>query len=490
MLKINLLHSTVDKKARAATIFVAIGFTLFVGCVAAIGAGASYRSATRGTTVLSEVGNFFVFSNLQRLVVGGSADAGSNALATPDNRLNILLLGVGGTGHDGAQLTDTIIIASLDTTTNKLGLVSVPRDLAYPLGGGRFEKINAVNANFEKENPGQGASLTAEAFSKQFDIRIDRVVKIDFQGFEDFINALGGIDVNVENSFTDPLFPTDDNGPNPFHWISVSFTKGPEHMDGHRVLTYVRSRHGTNGEGSDFARSRRQQIVLKAVRERLLSLGTLSNPKTMTDLWSSIANHLQTTLSAWDMLKLLPVASRFSSENVTTHVLTDDPKQGQLVSGTVDGSFLLFPKKSDWSEIRAITANPFSSPAEVAKQERPTEPIGVELLNGTIKTGLASQVGDVLDSMGYTVVSTGNATRRGFEKTVIYDLTNGKKPTQLAQLKKLLDANVSTMAPSAQGIVTDGQLKARVTTSTTNFLIILGTNSQNVTSPYASNTHP
>ena len=489
MLKINFLHSTVDTKARRATILVAIGFTLFVGCIAAIGANASYRSATRGTTVLSEVGNFFVFSNLQRLVLGGPADANSNALATPDNRLNILLLGIGGAGHDGPQLTDTIIIASLDTTTNKLGLVSVPRDLAYPLGGGRFEKINAVNANFEAANPGQGASLTAEAFSKQFNVRIDRVVKIDFAGFEEFINALGGIDVNIENTFTDPLFPTEDDGPNPFHWVTVTFTKGPEHMDGKRVLTYVRSRHGTNGEGSDFARSRRQQIVLKAVRERLLSMGTLSNPKTMTDLWGSIADHLETTLSAWDMLKLLPVAARFSTENMTTHVLTDDPKQGQLVSGTVDGSFLLFPKKSDWSEIRAITANPFTAPVEFNKQAHATEPIGIELLNGTLKTGLAAQVSDVLDSMGYTVVSTGNATKRGFERTVIYDLTNGKKPTELARLKKLLDANVSTTAPTAQGMVTDGLIKERVTTSTTNFLIILGTSSQNVTS-YASNTNP
>lgn len=479
MLKINFLHSTVDTQARRATILVAIGFTIFVGCIAAIGAGASYRSATRGTTVLSEVGNFFVFSNLQRLVLGGPADAGSDPLVTPDNRLNILLLGVGGDGHDGAQLTDTIIIASLDTTQNKVGLISVPRDLAYPLGGGRFEKINAVNANFEAANPGQGVSFTAEAFSKQFDIRIDRVVKIDFKGFEEFINALGGIDVHINNTFTDNQFPTADDGPDPFKWVSVTFKKGPEHMDGKRALTYVRSRHGTNGEGSDFARSRRQQIVLKAVRERLLSLGTLGNPKTMTDLWSSLANHIETTLSAWDLLKLLPVAAKFSTENVTTHVLTDDPKQGQLVAGTVDGSFLLFPKKSDWSEIRAITADPFNIMVDIAKQTRPTDPIGIELLNGTFKTGLASQISSVMNSMGYTVVSTGNASLRNYERTVIYDLTNGKKPTELARIKQLLDANVST----------DPLPKGHLNTSSTNFLIILGTSSQNVTS-YASNTNP
>lgn len=485
-MKINLIHASAEKKARRMTLIVAGVFTICVGALASLGAGASYQASTKGTSVFQEVGHFLTFSDIRHLVMGGS-DTADDPFATPDGRLNILLLGIGGEGHDGAQLTDTIIFGSLDLKTKRIGLVSLPRDLAFPLGGGRFEKINAVNAYAEQERPGEGAIVTAQAISKLLNVRIDRVVRIDFAGFEEFVNALGGLDITVEKSFTDSSFPTDDSGPNPYKWTTATFTKGTEHMDGHRVLTYVRSRHGTNGEGSDFARSRRQQIVLDAVRSKLLSIGTLTNPKKISDLWTSISSHLQTDLTAWDVFKLMPVALRFSDAKVTSHVLTDNP-DGELIPSNVEGAFMLFPKKPDWSEIRDIAADPFVSKEDVVNAERPKERITVEIRNGTQHGGFAAQVSDKLSSLGYVISSTSNATQRGYEKTVIYDLTDGSKSDELARLKKLLDANVSSAPPTGQTVLTESGARESLTGTTTQFLIVLGDSSLNLITPYYAGT--
>jgi LCP family protein required for cell wall assembly len=482
-MKIDLLNPSNDRNARRITLIVAAVFTLVVGSLASLGAGASYRAATHGTNVLVEVGSLLSLNGLQQLS-WGSDESENDPFSTPDGRINILLLGVGGEGHEGSQLTDTIILASLDRQGNRIGLLSIPRDSAYPLGNGRFQKINAVNAYAEKEHPGEGAKYTADAFRKLLDIRIDRVIRIDFKGFAKFVDALGGVDVNVERSFTDSSFPTDNDGPNPYKWTSVSFQKGWQHMDGKRALTFARSRHGTNGEGSDFARSRRQQLVLEAVRTKLFSLGTLSNPKTVTDLWSALSSNIQTDLTAWDMLKLMPLASSFKDTTIKTRVLTD-AADGELVASNVDGAFMLFPRKPDWSEIRAAAADPFTTKEEIAQQNRPNEHVSLEVKNGTLRTGFASQVSTKLETLGYSVEATGNANRRGYEKTVIYDLTNGSKPQELAKLKKLLDANVAQpITGQGKTIQTDSQTRENLYTTATHFLVILGDSSLGLVNAY------
>ncbi len=481
-MKINLLNSNADREARRITMAVALVFTLLVGALAALGAGASYRAATRGTSVLHEFGQLLTLSEIQKLAWGN--DSTNDPFVTPDDRLNILLLGIGGEGHDGPLLTDTIILASLDRKDKRIGLLSIPRDLAYPLGNGRFEKINAVNAYAEKAHPGSGAEDTAQAFQKLLDVRIDRVICMDFKGFEEFVDDLGGIDVTVENSFSDSSFPTAENGPDPYKWTTVSFTKGPQHMDGARALTYARSRHGNNGEGSDFARSRRQQIVLEAVRSKLFSLGTLSNPSKVTQLWTALSSHIQTDLTAWDALKLMPLAMDFKNTAIKSNVLTDAP-DGELVGTTVEGNFMLFPRKPDWSEIRAMASDPFDTKAEIAQQAKPVTNIKLEIKNGTYRTGFASQVSDKLETLGYEVEATSNAVQRGYDKTVIYDLTNGANPTELARLKKYLDADVATTAVSPnRTILAENSAREELYSTATQYLVILGDSSLGLVNAY------
>ncbi len=476
-------------------------FACLVALVSGLGAYASYRSVQKGTTVLAEVGDVPVISDIRRLMFGAGA-ATTPAQPIERDRMNILLLGVGGEGHDGPQLTDTIILASVDKKEKKVALLSIPRDTAYPLGGGRFEKINAVQAYAEQDHPGEGARRAADDIGKLLEVSIDHVVRIDFSGFAKFVDAIGGIDVNVERSFTDPQYPTADD-----RWMTISFKKGQQHFTGEQALMFARSRHGNNGEGSDFARSHRQQLIMLAVRDKLLSLQTLANPTKMRSLYSVISSHLQTDFTLWDILQLAPMAQDFSRDRVSMHVLTDAP-DGELVAGNVAGAFMLFPKEPDWSVIRELAQNPFASStqAQVAAVDKKLttsdqETIKLEVKNGTTRTGFASQVAAKLEKSGYEIIAFGNALRRGYERTVVYDLTNGKKPSQLGVLRRLLEADVSTITPTPDPadpkrpkiLLNDGIAPERLSATNVDFLIILGEASDAfISPPYArtSSTRP
>jgi polyisoprenyl-teichoic acid--peptidoglycan teichoic acid transferase len=483
-LKMDLLGGEAEKRARRNTAWTAVGFAVAVGLFAAIGAGASYRAATHGTTVFEEVGNLPVIAEIRRLAWGSASD-----VPVDKDKMTFLFLGVGGEGHAGSNLTDTLLIATADLKEHRVGITSLPRDLAFPLGGGRFMKINAVHAYAEQSHPGEGSKETAKTIEDLLSIPIDHVVRVNFNGFKDFVDAIGGIEVNVERAFTDHEYPTEDD-----KWQTVSFEKGTQHMDGSRALIFVRSRHGSNGEAGDFARNHRQQLVMLALREKLLSKGTLANPQKLLKLYETVARNVQTDLSPWDLVRLAPLASDFSTEKITSHVLMDGP-QGELVPGNVDGSFMLFPREPDWSEIRAILQDPFTSKEERLASARPQTPVRIDVRNGTNVTGFAGTVADKLSKVGYTVSTVGNAMFRGYEKTVIYDLTSGAKPQELARLKRLLQANVSATVPSwvaASGAATtsdhgaagslyaEGHTTERLSTTSTDFLIILGESTRGV----------
>lgn len=474
----NFIESTDERRIHRQTYIVGALFAMGVALLSGIGAFASYRSVQRGTTVLAEVGNVPVIADIRRLVFGTSFDGRGEKI--PSDRMNILLLGIGGEGHDGAQLTDTIILASINMKDKQVSLLSIPRDTAYPLGGGRFEKINAVQAYAEQDYPGEGARRAADALAKLLEIDIHHVVRIDFSGFARFVDAIGGVDVTVERSFVDPQFPTPDD-----RWTMVSFKKGPQHFSGDEALTFARSRHGNNGEGSDFARSHRQQLIMMAIREKLLSLNTLTDPTKLSALYSVVSTHIQTDLTLWDMLQLAPLTKDFSRDRVSMHVLTDAP-DGELTAANVAGAFMLFPNKPDWSEIRDLAQNPFRSIPTTSS----TKPVAaaavdtskIEIKNGTTRTGFASQVAAKLERSGYEIVAFGNAIRRGYERTVIYDLTNGKKSAQLAALRRLLQADVSTITPVADVddpkklkiVLNDGLPPERLASNNVDFVLILG----------------
>lgn len=477
-MSVNFLDTDQERLAHRKTIIFATLFTILVGIIAFAGAAASYRSVQHGTNVLQEFVRLPVIRDAHRFVFGQELQPLASSSITVEDKnpdvLTFLLLGIGGAGHDGANLTDTIIIASVNKKDNRVHMLSIPRDMAFPNGSGKYEKINAVHAWEEKAHPGEGAVRTAKIFSDFFGISIDHVVRVDFSGFAKLVDAIGGVKVTVERSFTDTQYPA----PNDLYQ-TISFKKGEQLMDGETALQYSRSRHGNNGEGSDFARAKRQQIVILAIREKLLSLNTLANPEKLAKLYQVISNHLQSDLSPWEAFQFAPLATSIDTSSIKQHVLTDAP-DGELVPATIEGSFLLFAKGGDWERIKSIAQHPFDENTSSTKVSMPH----VEVKNGTFHTGMAFQVANKLSLDGFTAESSGNATYRNYEKTIIFDLTNGAKTDELIKLKNALNADVSLTKveqnvnnPALRSVYAASNTTETIQSAKTDFLVILGESS-------------
>lgn len=431
-----------------------------------------------------------LFSSLRRLVASGE-----KAIAGEENdRINILLLGIGGTGHDGPELTDTIMFGSFKPSTKELGIISVPRDLTVSISGYGYRKINHVNALAENAKDGSGPAAAAETISTILGQPVHYTVKIDFDGFAEVIDAIGGIDVYVERDFTDNTYPLDDGLGNV---ETLSFTKGWTRMDGSTALKFARSRHGGNGEGTDFARAARQQKILLAMKDRTLSLGVLLNPSKLTKILGTVENNIETNMTAWEMVKFAKYIPDISPEKIAMHVL--DTKSSQLYETYVNGSYVILPYKDDWSDLHRLATNIFNkeegtnSIVLTSVSIPKTTPIKIEVQNGTATSGLAAQTAQLLQSSGFDVVTVSNAENRLRANTVIYDFTGGARGNELSALKEYLHAEVIMTTEgylASRGVVPTDINAAKDGTSLVtssekiDFLVILGQDSTNLVMRY------
>lgn len=304
-------------------------------------------------------------SSVVNYIVSGSA------LKSYNGRINILLLGTAGGTHDGANLTDTISVASYDIKSNKLYLISIPRDLWLP---SLSSKANAVYEIGLAQNNGLGFAKTV--MGNVVGLPIQYAVRLDFRGFIQAIDAVSGIDLEVARSFDDYNYPIDgkeddlcgyqekemdfsqedaqklniapgkqkvlvapdgaiatdsakeDAGAKYFtcRYEHLAFTAGSTHMDGATALKFVRSRHGTSGEASDFARSARQQLVVEAFRSKILSFETLANASKISQLLQTFGKSVDTDISVKDMLEFYRLSKKVTK--ISDLVLDDSPKQG------------------------------------------------------------------------------------------------------------------------------------------------------------------
>lgn len=268
-------------------------------------------------------------------------------LKQTNGHTNILLLGIGGGSHDGPNLTDTIILASIDWKKNTVTLVSIPRDLWVPNLTSYVKKIN------EAYNLG-GLSLAQSVVSQVTGQEVDYGIRIDFQGFVKAIDQIGGVDVQVARTLDDYNYPisgkeddTCDHTPDelqafnatlsaslnldedvfaffPCRFKHLHFDPGLQHMDGETALEFARSRHALGIEGSDFARSARQQLVIEAVRNKLIT-SALFNPGKILGLYDILKSSVDTDMSSTDIglfLDKLPVLK--TAKIVTTNIDTGD----------------------------------------------------------------------------------------------------------------------------------------------------------------------
>ncbi len=428
-------QTTTSKQRRS---FSALNLIFFGACILGVGGFLLFAGITKSTGY-EDGAPLSLFSTLARLVGSGEKSLSGET----EDRINILLLGIGGTGHDGPELTDTMIFGSFRPSTKELGLISIPRDLTVFVPGEGYRKINAVNALAEQAKPSSGRDASAKAVSEILGQSVPFTIKADFQGFADVIDALGGVDVYVERSFTDSTYPLDDG----LGGIkTITFTKGWAHMDSVMALEYSRSRHGGSGEGTDFARAARQQKILLALKDKALSMDVILNPTKLSRIMGIIQKNVQTNMTAFEMLKFAKYIPDISTDRIALHVL--DATGGLLYETYINSAYVLLPYEEDWSDLKTLATNVYSRDIPGAKTPLPTpsntieNALTIEIQNGTLTSGLAGDTAQLLQSSGFTVSLVTNAENRNTPKTTIYDFTDGKKGVELSALKSYLKASV------------------------------------------------
>lgn len=363
----------------------------------------------------------------------GLFGAVKNLIFRPDNvmvgqqqdRINILLLGMSGEGHDGAYLTDTNITLSIKPSTNEVAMTSIPRDLSAKIKGYDWVKINHANAYGENEKAGYGGEFARQTFEQNLGIKIPYYIRIDFQAFTEIINTIGGLEIDVQRSFVDYSYP----GPD-YSYQTVYFKEGKEKMDGERALIYARSRQGTNGEGSDFARAKRQQIVIAALKNKLLSAGTYLNPIKIKKIIDSLTTHISTNLDFGQIMYLANLTRNVDDNKIKTLVLDDAPDGYLRPLIGYDGAYLLTPRTGSFGQIQQAiehifdntTSTPVYSLTATAQTELTFPSAKIEIQNGTWRVGLASRIKKDLEDKGFAIYAVGNSSDRPIASTSIYIL--------------------------------------------------------------------
>lgn len=300
----------------------------------------------------------------QHVLAFGSAISNQTPLSTQTGymntteRTNLLVMGYGGGSHAGAYLTDSMLVVSLLPQNHHTSLVSVPRDLfiQYPPNSGQYTKINAVYefGSNNNKNPVAGGDAAAQKVSLVTGLNVKYWLTIDFTGFRKVIDSIGGVDVYVPDSFN-ACYPKNDDAAIDPSWIKVQFNKGMQHMDGKTAITYARARYplqycglGTSqnlAELTDFGRSARQQIIVKAVLSKIKQSSTW--PKIYAAM-DALKQAIYTNMSLADLSEFAlkmdlndPKAAHIGLSN--QNVLVD--------AQSSDGQYILQPQNGDWSLI-------------------------------------------------------------------------------------------------------------------------------------------
>lgn len=283
-----------------------------------------------------------------------------------NGRTNILFLGTGGEGHDGGNLTDTIIFFSLNLKSNSTTMVSIPRDIWVP---SLSAKINAAYEIGEKEATGSGNLLVEDAVYEITGEPIHFTVMMDFAGFQHLIDTLGGIDVTVDKGFIDEMYPIagkendlcDGDPQLRCRFETLNFEKGLQHMDGTTALKFSRSRHSNDlEEGTDFARAVRQQKVIAAIKAKALSPSILLNPTRIKQFRDVVLKYVKVNPELTDnqISALAGFGFSFWRQNKNVQTLNldlgNEESPGFLISPPIEKyeQWVLESRWGDWKEFQ------------------------------------------------------------------------------------------------------------------------------------------
>lgn len=355
-----------------------------------------------------------------------------------DGRVNILLMGKGGENHDGGELTDSIMIASIDPINYGVTMLSLPRDLWVKPDGLWPMKINAVYSSAKNQalytNPKDKATAEAKGINSlettvenYMGVKINYYAMIDFTAFQEAVNAVGGIDVNLKEPYSDPTMRIGRK--------VLNLPAGPQHLDGATALGYARSRYGA--ERGDFDRGEHQQTVLVGIKDKALSLGTFSNPVKVTELLNTFGNRVQTNFSVSDLMRLYDLAKQINSNNINN---VDLAMEGQAVVKTanIGGQSVVVPIAGvdNYTKIKEFVRLQLKDGFII--KENPS----IIVLNGSGLSGAAQKRADELKSYGYNVIQVADAPNSNIQTTQLVDTTGGAKK----YTKRYLELRFNTSA--------------------------------------------
>ena len=371
-----------------------------------------------------------------------------------DQRINILLLGYGGPGHDGAYLTDSIMVLSIRPGTHEATMVSLPRDLwvkipalpnnrvmmgklnsAYAIG---TDRRNYPNVRSDWKTATGGGDLAADTVSQVIGQRIDYWVGVDFRAFRDVVDALGGVQLNVPTALDDRRYPRGEST----GMMHVHFDSGWQQFDGERALEYARSREST----SDFDRSRRQQLIMLAVRQRVFSLNAIPR---LLSLLGALQDNVRTNLRPAQMRQLADLAGQFKDEDIRRIAIDTS---NFLRSGyNSSGQYVLQPLDPTYDALhRYLAAAPVDRALLAAR-------VPFQLQDGSGRYWLpygigtpASIMASLLQAQGLNA-RPGPATRLRVAQTQILDGSGGSAAATVAWLQSYFGGVVVPAAAPASG---------------------------------------
>lgn len=359
-----------------------------------------------------------------------------------EGRINILLLGAAGEKKPGGNLTDTIMIMSINTKNKKVAMLSLPRDFYVPISNSNsFTKINSLYKIGIAQK--KGTDFISEAVEKITNVRIDYRVAVDFEAFQKIVDSIGGVNVISERDIYDSTYP----GPN-YSYETFSLAKGAHLLDGATALKYVRERHD-DPEG-DFGRAKRQQQVVQAVKNKMFSMQTFFNVVALNNVLSALGDNIKTDMTFEDIEQFIRLSKEVDTQNINNAVVDAwKPESLLKVSHVMLGdaqAFILIPRIGNYSEIQDLAKNIFDQ-TEIKKRQETikSEDAKIVIINQSSDSQTANKIKKLLsEKLGMKNVSiASNSSGEILQTSTIQTTPNSTKIFTLDELIKKLPASLA-----------------------------------------------
>ncbi len=361
------------------------------------------------------------------------------------DRVTVLILGIDQRcDQEGPTRTDTMMLLTMDPVGLTAAALSLPRDLWVEIPGFGVDRINQAHFLGDVyDYPGGGPALAVDTIEATLGIQVDYYTTVNFDAFVEFVDEIGGIDIDVPEDIEDDTYPDNCYGYDPFY-----ITAGEHHLDGQSALKYARTRATFGG---DVDRAGRQQQVVMAVRDKILKVDMVPQLLTRAPvLWRIFQRNVETDLTLNEAIQLGLLVQDIPGESIRTEVLDYDYVYNEV---TPDGQAVLIPVREN---IRALRDQLFAPPAiptpviENLPQLTVEENARVAVYNGTPVFGLAAATQDYLLQNDINVVEIGNADSSDYRSTQVIDYGSFPSTTRyLTQLLNIPPLNISNSTQPA-----------------------------------------